>query len=346
MVGKLTRNLFLMVCLTFGIALLSATILGFIPQRGYLIDQLSQLRLLYLVALVPLLIAVFMLRSRVMGVLAVLCLMANGAACMPLIMPASSPKTDAHLVVMAANIWGAHNQQYAKLVDLVHAKGPDVICLEEVTPKWMSELKKRLNDYPYSFDEGISGGAAIFSRLPISQTWSAEGKKAKRYGVRGELEVGGTKLLLIATHPASPYSRQNWRRRNQEFIRLAHDVQSSSLPVIVAGDFNSTPWSWYFQNLLSKATLQDSELGKGLQPTWSTRMPLVLVPIDHCLYTSQFATIKRAVGPNVGSDHLPLIVELGIQKPVYATAFKAAAFRPAVSQIHASNPDVPARPLR
>ena len=38
--------------------------------------------------------------------------------------------------------------------------------------------------------------------------------------------------------------------------------------VLGVGDFNLTPWSPHFQDLLSRGDLRDSSLGRGIQNTW------------------------------------------------------------------------------
>jgi endonuclease/exonuclease/phosphatase (EEP) superfamily protein YafD len=239
----------------------------------------------------------------------------NGIACVPMLVPKEQPATAAKLTLVAANVWGAHNKDPERFISFIRDTHPDVFCIEEDTPQWLSKLRNGLPDYHYSFDEGISGGSAIFSKIPIEQIAASPGKHQKRYGVRGEFLFGGQKVLLVASHPPAPDNRTKWNLRNEELARLADDVTLSQIPVLVAGDLNSTPWSGYFQRLMETANLEDSEIGHGVQPSWSTRMPLPLVPIDHCVYTKQMGVITRRIGPNFGSDHLPLVLELGISSP-------------------------------
>jgi endonuclease/exonuclease/phosphatase (EEP) superfamily protein YafD len=305
------RNSVVALSLVAALLLLLVTCIGFLPERGFVIDQLSQLRLLYLMGALSLLAVGAILHARRVAVVAFACFLVNGIACLPLFLPTvGAAATEGKLDVMAANVYGDRNKQYDRLISLVHQRRPQVLCLEEVNAAWLAVLQRRLTEYPYSLYQGTYGGTAIFSKLPIEKISNATSK----YGVQGQLEWNGKRVVVMAEHPPAPYRVESWSRRNKEYLRLVKDVGASSLPVVLAGDFNSTPWSWYFQRFVAEARLHDSETGQGLQPTWSAYMPLPLVPIDHCLYTEQFTTIKREVGPDIGSDHLPLLVELGLRK--------------------------------
>lgn len=74
---------------------------------------------------------------------------------------------------------------------------------------------------------------------------------------------------------------------------------------------------------MSKTGLKNSRQGFGLLPTWpiKTNYPpyakipsfltgLLSIPIDHCLISPDIKVAKTRTGPNVGSDHRPLITDL------------------------------------
>jgi endonuclease/exonuclease/phosphatase (EEP) superfamily protein YafD len=61
--------------------------------------------------------------------------------------------------------------------------------------------------------------------------------------------------------------------------------------------------------------LKNSRRGFGILPTWPTFLPLLSIPIDHFLLSPEFAVLKTGQGPNIGSDHVPLITELMLQTP-------------------------------
>ncbi|MCP4501446.1 MAG: hypothetical protein GY822_15915 [Deltaproteobacteria bacterium] len=83
-------------------------------------------------------------------------------------------------------------------------------------------------------------------------------------------------------------------------------MQHSKYPVVLAGDFNATPWSIVFQNFLDETGLHNAAYARGGGTTWPTFLPLMFrIPIDHILLSKQLVSTSFLVGPEMGSDHLP-----------------------------------------
>jgi len=338
------RNLVLLLCLSLICVLLAATFVAYSGRLGFIADQCCQLRLVYVAALFLVLVPLALLRAGKLCALAGLTVVLNVFPVVPFYFPGAECSANAlkskatpaaisssvrnsaaaaqpdgtarDITLMTINIYGAHNQQYSSVVNLVKAKNPELLCINEITKSWMQRLNADLPEYKYRFDEGISGGAAIFSRVPIQRVTPADPIPVRRYGVRGRLEIAGRSVLICAVHPPAPTDRGRWLNRNKEFERLGADAVAAKEPVILIGDFNSTPFSPYFNRLLKNGKLCDSEQGKGIQPSWNALLKVVppLVPIDHCLTSNQFTVLERYLGPNVGSDHLPVIVKLHLQE--------------------------------
>jgi endonuclease/exonuclease/phosphatase (EEP) superfamily protein YafD len=79
---------------------------------------------------------------------------------------------------------------------------------------------------------------------------------------------------------------------------------------VVAGDLNMSPWSPFFRRFMKKSGLKDSEDSFGFQPTWPTYQPILYLPLDHVLVSRDIAIVDRRIGAKVGSDHLPVVVDL------------------------------------
>ena len=221
------------------------------------------------------------------------------------------PKS-ATVKILSLNLWGKHNDDFERTFSLIRSRKPDIVCFNEITPAWTKEAKSRLQDYPVRLIDSWSGGNAVFSKLPLRAM--RDKTHIQRFNIRAEVNLGAQKLALFACHPPSPFPRKKrFQQRNDEFGYLAEDLSKTKQPAVVIGDLNCTPWSPYFSELIVRSGLRDSAVGKGIQPSWTTHLQVPpLLPIDHCLVSQNISVIKREIGPNVGSDHLPVYVELGI----------------------------------
>ena len=82
--------------------------------------------------------------------------------------------------------------------------------------------------------------------------------------------------------------------------------------MIVAGDFNATPWSPHFRDLLATTGLRDAGSGRGWLPTWPTWLGPAGIPIDHVLVKGPVTVAGLSLGPDVGSDYRPLVADLRV----------------------------------
>ena len=128
------------------------------------------------------------------------------------------------------------------------------------------------------------------------------------------MTLAGQTVAVYAVHPRPPDSQAKSEARDSLFAELAGLVEKETMPVIVIGDFNASPWSYAFRDFTSETQLVNSQNGYGLSATWPTNLPLTLVPLDHMLHSDTLTTIDREVGPDLGSDHLPLSVEVSLAR--------------------------------
>jgi endonuclease/exonuclease/phosphatase (EEP) superfamily protein YafD len=117
-------------------------------------------------------------------------------------------------------------------------------------------------------------------------------------------------LTVVASHPVPPISATNTSLRNQQVMELSRFLAGTEGPTILMADLNMTPWSPTFETLLDQSGLHNTGLGWGLQATWPAGVFLLRVPIDHVLVSPGVMVLNRMIGPHLGSDHLPVIIDL------------------------------------
>lgn len=207
------------------------------------------------------------------------------------------------------------NQAYGRMQKFIRSVEPDFMVLMEVNQTWMNELQKRHAMYPFSRSRlrDDNFGIALLSRIPFEDAEIRHIGNAGVPSVVARFEIGGQSLTVIGTHPLPPMGRAYSEYRNRQLTELAQVVDSQKGLVMVLGDLNITSWSPFFRDLLRKTGLRDSRNGFGLQPSWPTGLPLFWVPIDHCLVSPGVVVYNRQTGPNIGSDHYPVVVDFSVE---------------------------------
>ncbi|HOR97270.1 MAG TPA: endonuclease/exonuclease/phosphatase family protein [Kiritimatiellia bacterium] len=223
-----------------------------------------------------------------------------------------SPQPAVRLRLLQANIL-THNPDASALLRLVEREQPDVVILQEPNTRWLRDLASLTNRYPVyaSMPREDHFGAAIYCRTNaleagIFQLDDPEGAPSTCARIR----IGDQTLTVIGTHALAPYNAAMWAGRNRFMRMLAQHLRSLGTPLVVTGDFNNTPWSAHFRTFLRESGLIDSAQGRGPLPTWPASLPFLRIPLDHGLHSSDVRIINRRRGPDIGSDHLPLIFDL------------------------------------
>lgn len=219
----------------------------------------------------------------------------------------------AQIRILQANVLTG-NRDAAALLSLVDREAPDVIVLQETNLRWLNDLAVLTNAYPVfaAVPREDNFGAAIYCRTNAraAEIFYLDVIDAVP-STQARLTVNGRPLTVIGTHPFAPYSRTRWQGRNEHMQRLAPLVRRIDGSCVVTGDFNNTPWSAHFQIFLACSGLRDSARGRCLQPTWPTFLPpFARIPLDHAFHSPDVRVVSRRLGPSIGSDHLPVILDI------------------------------------
>lgn len=227
----------------------------------------------------------------------------------PLLAP--SPPV-AGLRILSLNTWHAHGDG-ADLARRLEASGADVLVLTEFGPSKRDVIARLADRFPHraSCAEQWECSVAILSRLPIRRGHAGRRSVDEPPVAGAEIDVAGEPVTVLATHLFRP-TRNPWRHQRQ-LAALEARIADARGHVVVAGDFNTSPWSGGLRGFKRATGLADSGM---LMPTWPA-WPLVLpqVAIDHVLISRGLAFAGAALAAAVGSDHLPLVVDVIIRVP-------------------------------
>ncbi|MFT5127248.1 MAG: endonuclease/exonuclease/phosphatase (EEP) superfamily protein YafD [Rhodothermales bacterium] len=255
-------------------------------------------------------------RAKIPSCLAIAIMLINGAVILPRYAGRVLPCEGTQIRLLSANVYSA-NTDHASLLSLIEIEDPDLILLMEVNQRWIQALEPLRQKYPHHIERPRADnfGIAFYARVPLEQLDIVRLGDADVPTVQARLTHEGGAWNLIATHPVPPTGKQYWDWRNQqlaEIATLSQSLQAAGEQVVVLGDLNAPPWSYYFRRLLSDAELRDASNGYGVGITWPANSWLFGIPIDHCLVSSDTRVCDRRNGPAIGSDHYPIVVDLAL----------------------------------
>jgi endonuclease/exonuclease/phosphatase (EEP) superfamily protein YafD len=255
----------------------------------------------------------FLLAKRVRWALvamAFLCVPLLKLAPYYLVKPPPAETLAAGLRVVSFNVLSS-NDRHAETLAWIRQTDPDLVYFPEVTRSWEVGLEPLKATLPHalSHPQEDNFGWALFSKYPIREHEFIASRFVEVAMVRVVIEIAGRRVVCYGVHPLPPMSGAFAADRDQLFQQLAKRVRQETGPVIVAGDFNATPWS-HSMRPLAAAGLRDTQLGHGFSATWQRRIPILAIPIDLLLVAGDLAATARWTGPDLGSDHRPIIGDL------------------------------------
>lgn len=200
-----------------------------------------------------------------------------------------------------------------RLLEIVADAAPDVLVVQELTPHAETVLKDLDAAFPHhrKFPADGPSGIGLWSRYELGTgEIFALGRVP---AIETEVQGPAGRFTVIGVHLSAPTSPRRAAARNQELIELAARTAAVSGPLVVAGDFNVTPYSPYFADWLESSALTDSRRGRTLSASWPTMLPWAGIPIDHVAVNSGFDIVSHRRLPNFDSDHYGLLVELALR---------------------------------
>jgi endonuclease/exonuclease/phosphatase (EEP) superfamily protein YafD len=232
-------------------------------------------------------------------------------------LPLTSQRTSAvsaPLKVLSVNV---SYQQFSarRLVALIREERPDIVIVQELTPHAERVLAELDTTFPHyrKFPADGAYGIGIWTHLTLesSVTFALGRVPAIEARLRGPTGV----FTVIGVHLRAPTTARRAAARNQELRELAARSAAVAEPLIVAGDFNVTPYSPYYSDWLEASGLTDSRRGRTLSASWPTSLPWFGIPIDHVAVNEGFEILSHRRLPDFESDHYGVLVEIAPRPP-------------------------------
>ncbi len=234
-------------------------------------------------------------------------------------LPTSNPPggAETNLRIVTANLL-VSNTKHDLFLDFIRETDPDIIFLQEPDSYWARSLDALKETYTHYAVKPAPNtfGIAMFSRLPLDSVEIINYADSDLPSVHAELTVNGRHLSVLSYHTWPPFSSYHLELRDKALDYVTQYVADADDLVIVAGDLNVTPWSPGYKRMIRQSGIKNARRGYGIKPTWSNiPSPIALLPLDHVLLSPGIAVRDFRVGPNINSDHRPLLVELAVPPP-------------------------------
>ena len=212
-----------------------------------------------------------------------------------------------------------HNQRREELAAWLRRQDADVIVMQEIDSGMAAVLEAAADIYPHQFFgwprlwveypamRSELNGLAILSRHPLDAPSVFQQTRYNAPVAFAGLSLpDGQKVRLVVVHAANPLRRSGLRSRNRLLTTLADALKDQPGPLVVAGDFNATPYTPAFAEFVRVARLTASRRYPGTYPQFAGALGL---PIDHVLVRDIHIDEIEALDA-FGSDHRPLRAEL------------------------------------
>lgn len=304
------------------VTLFLLSVAGHFGARHNLLELTSHFKLQYLLAALICAALCLILRSWSWAAGALLVAALNAAVILPFYFgqpsPQPSPADGARLKLVLVNV-NYKNSSYDRLREFAARERPDVMVVQEVTEAWVRELQPLCAELPFALSLPLDKGAGLLllSRFPFERAELKLPEGDVRPGLLVNIEAADTPVWLLTVHPRTPLRQKHFEARNAVLASAALKLQNLPAPKIFVGDLNTTLWSPHFQSFVAQTGLVNVRQGFGLLPSWPTFLPfgkLLMIPIDHCLVSDDIRVVQARTGDSIGSDHLPLVVELELPR--------------------------------
>lgn len=315
--GASARRIFSGVIVGIGLIATLLTLAGLLGSFYWLLDVTTHFTIqlaLILACCVPAAIYLRVARPLLVGMVAALAV--NLLVLGPYFLPARAATAAQGEPLRVATV-NTHTdtRDFTRLGAFLRAEALDVVFFVEATPPLISYLRTEFSDaYPVLYDESTNGtlGFAVLSRVPVESIETVPLDGRRRRFIRTQLTWDGQVVTLFGIHPLPALGTRWAERRDAELAQLYRLVAAEPGPLVVLGDFNAAPWSAPMRRW-SDLPLRNAARGFGIAPTWYVGTPLLSAPLDYILISPHWTVSDHRLGPDVGSDHWPVVAELGLR---------------------------------
>jgi len=291
------------------VALTLFTVAAFFGRWSWFLDVAANFRVQYAAGLAVMAFFLLLARWTRTGSIVLVGALVNAAVVVPLYLggPPDDAPAEGTLRILSFNLF-ANNENFGEVINYIRQEDADIVFLHEASRPW--EVAIEAAEFEYEVTRSRSE-ELIFGTLVLSRPGDPVTSYGFTTGGARAVEVIHGGVAVLGIHPLAPTTSERSALRNAQIDFAGEWSREQRGPNVVTGDFNATPWSYPFRRLLADTDLVSSQKGFGISATFPADGNFLLrVPIDHLLHTPDLVVVDRRLGPRLGSDHFPLVVDL------------------------------------
>ena len=206
------------------------------------------------------------------------------------------------------------NTDYKSLQQKIDKENPDIVILVEFSDDHEENMKQFFKEnYQYMNRNSRSTMLAwdvVFSKIPlknITETHVVEAWSRNYSYMNIQCENCKKWLDLYVVHTAAPVSFENFKMRNSQLSMVSTDfkkVYTKWQPTIIVGDFNLSPWSYYYKDLTKDWNMLNALSFQTPSYTWSlNRHRIIRSHIDQLFISPDIKISPIRIENLTWSDH-------------------------------------------
>ena len=288
-------------------------LLGFLGKYHWILDGFSHFRVYYCFYFMFLGVCSLILKLKKEAIAGLVFFLLSGIGLVKYYVPIDKVDSVADIKILSINLLSSNNNS-DEVLDFIINEDPDLIVLQEVNQKWDTYLSSLGSTFPFKLTEirEDNFGLVVLSKVELIDTEKIILSNSGVPSFYFKINMDSKETHFIATHPLPPIGTDYFDYRNEQFTNLNKMVKRLNGSKVLIGDLNTTSFSPNFSRITEGTSLRDSRLGFGLQSSWNAQIPFISVTIDHILISKEIMVTNRMVGPDIGSDHFPVIIKIAI----------------------------------
>lgn len=195
------------------------------------------------------------------------------------------------------------------MVDYILASRPDIVAVADRSAPGHEQVSRLAEAYPASLAAAGAGGPIVLARTGVNLTrLPAADALSGIDHIAARISIDGAQMDIVVLHLERPFPLT--AESEDSVPALAEGLRGLDLEhLLLIGDFNRTPWMSSMSRLRSSLQLTTADA----VATWPAQAwPMLRLPIDQVLAGAKLRVVNIGAGPAIGSDHLPVIAEIGI----------------------------------